>query len=201
MKTCKKCNIEKEVGAFHKAANYKDGLFPKCIECKMGKVPHKPILTGLKICVKCNESKDVSCFSDLKVKNKTYKHSICKMCKNKHRGIKRAENPDTEKLRQKVMISKRDPVKKYIVKRTYRLKLKYNMTLEDYNNLYAKQQGCCKICISPFELLNIDHCHSTGTIRGLLCPKCNTALGSFKDSVANLQRAILYLKDTNTDKP
>ena len=46
--------------------------------------------------------------------------------------------------------------------------------------------------------LNVDHCHETGKIRGLLCHNCNRALGLFKDNVEFLERAILYLKGATT---
>jgi hypothetical protein len=42
--------------------------------------------------------------------------------------------------------------------------------------------------------LSVDHCHNTGKIRGILCTKCNTGLGSFKDNIELLMNAIKYLK-------
>lgn len=71
----------------------------------------------------------------------------------------------------KVKISKRN--------RLNHLK-KYGITEDEYNQLYQKQNECCAICgkhqSKLKRKLNIDHDHSTGEIRGLLCPKCNTAL-------------------------
>ena len=40
----------------------------------------------------------------------------------------------------------------------------------------------------------VDHCHTSNEVRGILCLKCNMALGNFKDSIENLQNAIKYLK-------
>jgi hypothetical protein len=42
--------------------------------------------------------------------------------------------------------------------------------------------------------LAVDHCHTTGKVRGLLCSTCNTALGSFQDNPAYLKAAIHYLE-------
>lgn len=83
-------------------------------------------------------------------------------------------------------------------KRTdYLLRQKFNLTLEQYEVLLAKQNGTCAICSvthSHGRKLSVDHCHKTGKIRGLLCAQHNTALGSFKDDINDLYKAIEYLK-------
>ena len=56
----------------------------------------------------------------------------------------------------------------------------------------------CAICRSTKRELRVDHSHKTGNIRGLLCDRCNWALGMFSDNVNNLERAILYLKKSKT---
>jgi hypothetical protein len=87
---------------------------------------------------------------------------------------------------------------------SYKLMAQYNLTLEDYTNLLEKQGGVCCICKQKetakanagyTKSLAVDHCHSTGKIRGLLCQSCNTGLGSFKDNIDTIQNAILYLKE------
>ena len=77
------------------------------------------------------------------------------------------------------------------------LKKNYNITIETYEEIYRNQNGVCAIC----EKLNIsgkrlavDHNHSTGKIRGLLCNKCNTGLGNFNDNSEFLFKASEYLK-------
>lgn len=77
----------------------------------------------------------------------------------------------------------------------------YGITLQCYNRIYKEQNGNCCICgISESELdkkLFIDHDHESGEVRGLLCHKCNTALGGFKDNLDLLLSAISYLKQEN----
>jgi len=67
----------------------------------------------------------------------------------------------------------------------------------DFNRMYIEQDGKCKICkIHQSELtksLSVDHNHSTGEARGLLCQKCNTLLGMAKDNLEILKSAIQYL--------
>lgn len=73
----------------------------------------------------------------------------------------------------------------------------YGITGEQYDALHEMQKGLCYICRhSPKNrALHVDHCHRTGTIRGLLCHRCNVALGFFKDDIDRLEDAIAYLLD------
>lgn len=71
----------------------------------------------------------------------------------------------------------------------------YKMTHEEFNALKEKQQNKCAICgVEPKQRLCVDHCHSTGRVRGLLCRKCNLGIGYLQDSVDFLSNAINYLK-------
>lgn len=73
------------------------------------------------------------------------------------------------------------------------MRSKYNMSPEDYANMYNFQEGKCLICKQPNEQLVIDHNHSTNEVRGLLCPSYNFGLGFFKDNIDLLYEAINYL--------
>ena len=72
------------------------------------------------------------------------------------------------------------------------------MTLEQYGEMLKKQNGTCALCdktkSNPHKHLCIDHDHTTGKIRGLLCDNHNRALGLFKDSIEDLEKALDYLK-------
>lgn len=76
------------------------------------------------------------------------------------------------------------------------LQKKYGITLEDYNKMFAEQNGCCAMCgrhQSEFKrALAVDHNHITGAVRGLLCMRCNTTLGSYELLRLNIER---YLSD------
>jgi hypothetical protein len=78
------------------------------------------------------------------------------------------------------------------------MKQNYGITFAEYNQILNEQNNVCAICFaSPPDhhkkRLNIDHCHSTGRVRGLLCDACNRALGLFKDSPDLMLKAISYL--------
>ena len=73
----------------------------------------------------------------------------------------------------------------------------YGIGYAEYNELFEEQAGECAICGAHQNDLDrplfIDHDHDTGDVRGLLCMKCNSALGLFQDDASNLQRAVKYL--------
>lgn len=70
---------------------------------------------------------------------------------------------------------------------------RHGITRADYERMDAEQNGLCAIC-QRRPHAQIDHCHKTGKVRGLLCPGCNTALGKFGDNAAALRRALDYLE-------
>lgn len=79
--------------------------------------------------------------------------------------------------------------------RKSRLKLEYGITPEQYQQMLSAQDGKCGICSNkPIETLSVDHDHVTGQIRGLLCGKCNKALGLLNDNEQGVQNALNYLK-------
>jgi CRISPR/Cas system-associated protein Cas10 (large subunit of type III CRISPR-Cas system) len=94
---------------------------------------------------------------------------------------------------------RKDQLKRYCPtkERAKELKKKYGITMEQYDEMLVAQHHGCKICgVSPEEHgknLAVDHCHDTGQIRGLLCSYCNTAIGLFKEDLANFRKAMQYL--------
>lgn len=75
----------------------------------------------------------------------------------------------------------------------FHLKRLYGISLEERNQLAANQGNKCAICLGE-KPLQVDHCHTTNKIRGLLCLPCNTAIGKLKESEDIMMRAIEYLK-------
>ena len=74
----------------------------------------------------------------------------------------------------------------------------FGITPEQYDEMHAAQGGACAICRATtnftFNNLCVDHDHTNGRVRGLLCLNCNTALGQFKDSTSLLLKAADYLE-------
>jgi hypothetical protein len=78
------------------------------------------------------------------------------------------------------------------------LKRAYGITLEEYQAMLVAQDNKCALCGDEFDgdslKACLDHCHTTGKNRGLLCSRCNWGIGLFKDSTERLRKAISYLE-------
>jgi len=110
-------------------------------------------------------------------------HRFCSTLCQSRNNLKgwRKSNPDKEKKH----------------KRRYRLKHAFGLTEEDYEELFKKQNGRCAICSKvSTRTLDVDHCHTTGKVRGLLCNQCNVALGLLKDNPLIIKAAYEYLGGT-----
>lgn len=76
----------------------------------------------------------------------------------------------------------------------------YGISVEDYDKMFANQEGVCAICGSASSKrkgdkhLVVDHNHKTGKVRGLLCIQCNAGLGMFEDDVNIIHNAEVYLQ-------
>ena len=87
-----------------------------------------------------------------------------------------------------------------------KIKRAYGITPDDYYRMLAEQGGGCATCGSKspgdrhyrksgkMEFFSIDHCHTTGKVRGLLCVACNTAIGLIKDSPETAASISAYLR-------
>lgn len=93
-----------------------------------------------------------------------------------------------------------------VKERKFHLDKKYNITLDQYNDMYEEQQGRCAICGTDQPggsgiHFAVDHDHVTGQVRSLLCQGCNTGLGKFKDNPDLLRAAQLYLLLHDSNRP
>ncbi len=105
------------------------------------------------------------------------------------------------KTKRKTVWKSRTPKKRL----EQHLKYKYGVTHQVFLNVWEEQKGCCAICTDPLpDLLKynqrkrnyaIDHNHTTGDFRGILCLKCNSLLGMARDSIQTLKNAVKYLQE------
>jgi hypothetical protein len=157
-----------------------DNNLPKGIICA------KDFITK-KWCSSCTEYKDKSEFNKNKQKNDGLSYT-CRECK---------------KVECKDWYSKNKVYQsKYMREKS--LKRLYNITLDGFDELRIKHNNKCAICGTEpgkpragkqKKFLEVDHDHKTGAIRGLLCSKCNTAIGLLEDEVDLLKKAIKYLNE------
>jgi hypothetical protein len=131
----------------------------------------------LKQCSKCSTFKPV----DLFYKDRSKIDGLATMCKTcKDTSVTRSRENKPDKYRQ--------------YQREYRLQYYYNISTSQYEELFQLQNGGCAICQrASNKMLYVDHDHTTGVVRGLLCENCNKGLGLFRDDPATIRSAIIYL--------
>ncbi len=124
--------------------------------------------------------------TDLFYKSSTAKSgcsSYCKKCQNLRTTSYAREHKDT------------------IPTIGYALKRRYGITSKDYEEMLIAQEYRCAICMvdkcSTGRNFAVDHNHTTGKVRGLLCSLCNKGIGSLRDSRALLIKAANYLEKTD----
>jgi len=197
LKTCKTCN--KEFPATTEFFHYRNDigkLQPRCRKCLnkskcSGKLEAKRVKikkeleTGKLKCKTCGEPKALDEFRVHK-ESLSGRGSSCKQCESK----KSREEYGSDILKSR----------EYSVCKSFNITpVQYRMFM-DVNN--------CQLCGREFKPIsesyrtnrNIDHCHETGKIRGVLCNGCNVALGNLGDTVEGLEKAITYLKNNNYGK-
>lgn len=141
-------------------------------------------------CNKCNKQQSLENFHKSRV-SRGGKHHTCIRCHAKDNREWYLKNREAILQRQR---EKRHSVNPDI-KRDYRFRRIYKITLQNYYDMEMSQNGCCAICeeAPARDLLCVDHDHDTGKVRGLLCGRCNRVLGSMEDNPILLEKMIKYL--------
>ncbi len=80
-----------------------------------------------------------------------------------------------------------------IIQKTSELKTRYGLSYERYEEMLKEQEGKCATC-GKTELLCVDHDHETNEVRGLLCQKCNIAIGLLMEDKTTINKILEYLK-------
>lgn len=126
------------------------------------------------------------------------------VCTKKHleSAKKYRDRPENKKKQQEYMLARRladvEKAREYSRHRSFKHNLKkHGLTIEQYDILWKTQNCCCLICktdkVNTNRGWHLDHCHTTGKIRGILCVNCNVMLGLARDRIDVLESAIIYL--------
>jgi hypothetical protein len=182
-KTRSHCKVNKGISDFYfrKAENRWGSWCKPCEATRESK--NTPYTRPTKICTKCKIEKTVEEFG-----------------KERTRGNRpRAECKPCELIRSRGRVYKK-PSSQQILK--HNLKKKYGISLQDYEDMFDRQEGLCVICQTPpkiGQLLCVDHDHKTGKVRQLLCQRCNSTLGRIENNPGLLQKMIDYLQEHRSD--
>lgn len=173
-RVCPRCQLEKPVFLFSKSSRTKSGYQVYCKTCialrRKDALPivQLPLLKFTKVCTCCHIDKPLEAFHNCKTVFDG-KEAACKKCDRDRRAVYRRNNPDKAKLRH----------------RKNKLQQCYGLTWEQYIIMLEAQGGVCAICGKPekaknqygVKRLSVDHNHTTGKNRGLLCQACNMRIG------------------------
>lgn len=185
LKTCNGCGVDREHSNFYqtnKRSGDRFGLMSTCKSCMSERAKKNFLIPE-------NKKWHADYMSAWRVKNPDKEFALQQRYRKKNK----------EKLRERHKAwEKKNKVYAKNYRREYFLKKKYGITQAEYDELFLKQDGRCFIChIHQFQLkktLSVDHSHTTGLVRSLLCDTCNLVLGWSKEDIAKLQGLIRYIK-------
>lgn len=140
----------------------------------------------MELCVRCNINKV-----------KYLKRKLCSSCYGKVTYL------------EKYKFTKKNPEPRTKQKtKDINLKRKFGISLDEFNKMVKEQDNKCSICKREEKVIDhiqktiralaVDHCHETGKVRGLLCTKCNLALGCFEDNLSIMLEACNYIVRSKT---
>jgi hypothetical protein len=176
-KICAKCRSEKDEELFDRM---RGGRHPRCKSCrKEDRAAHR-----------ANHRDDINAKA-----RERYAKDPSRWRERYRRQTER--DPEALKERNRESAARHRASSTNTIKLRY-MRARYGLTIEEYDAIVAAQDGLCRICRKTpngrWKRLAVDHDHSTGRVRGLLCHACNAGLGHFRDSVESLRAAISYLE-------
>ena len=145
------------------------------------------------ICTKCKLPKE---WEDMS-RDISRRGGFSSWCKNCRAGTAKAwKSQNTGRIKKK-------HTRDYLSSRNYMLKLRYGISLDQYEEIRESQNYLCGICTKDSREMtyhmHVDHNHETGKVRGLLCAPCNVFLGVIKDCPEKLERAKNWLHKERED--
>lgn len=142
----------------------------------------------MKVCKTCKIEKPLSEYCSNGGK---YYRGDCKECGRKKSLLRYHALTPEQKTKRRLLNHDPDWHKEY------KLKKLYGITRKEFDDMYHSQDGKCYICHIDIvgKAVKVDHNHSTGKVRKLLCHNCNTSLGLLKDSPELFNKCANYLKE------
>jgi hypothetical protein len=171
-------------------------------------------MTSHKVCSRCGTEKLATYeFFDRRPANKDGLSGVCIECRKKRRRENYLRDKERENASSRSWYhNNKDKAKEYgkEYQQTERakhsayvryMKRTYGLTEVEFQSMMDKQMGSCAICSTSLYDVerdrrpSVDHCHETGTVRGLLCGNCNMGIGQFQDDPELVLSAYNYLKE------
>lgn len=172
----KKCSCRKKAlprGAFARNNSMRDGLQANCRECAAQYYRQR------------QEAKGLSVRQRVAVPPGHKRCPRCEQVKPHEQGTRNSSSSDGFTVYCRAC--------RAVESRARHLKKNYGISEAERDGLIASQMGVCPICLSA-PAAHVDHCHTTGRVRGVLCFNCNSALGKLRDDTDATRRATAYLE-------
>lgn len=139
----------------------------------------------MRTCTSCGETKELGQFW----RDRSKKHGYAARCKPCKAAIYNRMRKERGYDRLRYQRNKAAERERHLVR-------KYGITQADYEQMFKAQGGRCAVCRKPqSRSFDVDHDHTTGAVRGLLCTSCNRMIGHAGDSPAKLEAAAIYLRN------
>jgi len=151
------------------------------------------------ICSRCKQSKPKDEFYNNRAQGARGKTHYCKTCQSAYSA---EYYQKTKATKRKAYLEDNKEIVKHR-RRSHYLRSTFGITVEQYDEMHETQNGLCLVCGEPetavdnrnqnkIRRLAVDHCHTTGKVRGLLCQRCNMGIGYFRDNPVLLRAAADY---------
>lgn len=160
-----------------------------------------------KTCSRCHDTLPVDGGFFRNSRSKDGYQPRCKRCHYKYAARWDKANPERRreigrKSREKWKDKRRATTMRWRSKNVDRIKTwrrrrqlaKYGLTPADFDRIVQAQGGTCAVCRGKMDPPNVDHCHATGQVRGILCIQCNKGIGHFADSPGRMRAAAEYVE-------
>ena len=160
----------------------------------------------MKECAICKNLKTTEEFHTIKRKGyeKTYLHSYCISCEREYDRNRNRDLTEKTRIWRQNLTEEQRAAHRQVVSNRQRYK-KYGVTISELQTRLKNQHGTCAICLTSISLearakedalssAHVDHNHTTGQVRGILCRKCNHALGLVREDPSILHSMLNYLK-------
>lgn len=188
---CNRCDEIKNISEFYKAKNNKTGYRNYCKTCERKQV-NEYYYNNRERLLKVNSERNREKHGKDKLKCRT-----CKVIKPNTAFNISEKSSNGYLLRCKECADYYNTNKQRLQK-DYMLKVNYGIDINHFEKMLEFQNYSCEICKMHQDdmtgSLCVDHCHTTGEVRGLLCFRCNSSIGKFEDDIDLLASAINYLQ-------
>lgn len=185
MKTCRSVDCQVKNPKFNKNSNSKDGLQSYCKTCQTQRAAAWNL---------ANKERNIT------NKKKWYEENAESSIAKSIEWHKVNSKKDKENAQRR---AKENPTLRARIGKNSKLKKKFGISISEYDLMFASQGGCCAICKEQEKAIDkrtnkpralaVDHCHTTGAVRQLLCNRCNHVLGLIKDNIDLCDNIKVYL--------